>query len=43
MSADAARRSPNFPHGDQATEEGEEEQEPTNPMGGQEGGTFQPS
>lgn len=43
MSADAAKRSPDFPHGDQAAEEGEEEQETTKPMGGEEGGAFQPS
>jgi hypothetical protein len=51
MNVAAARDSANFPHSDQATQEGEEqqdqEQDPdevlARPMGGEEGGVISPS
>lgn len=48
MNVAAARNSPDFPHSDQATQEGEEqEQDPdealAKPMGGEEGGAISPS
>lgn len=49
MNAAAARDSPDFPHTDQATQEGEEQQEQdpdealAKQMGGEEGGAISPS
>lgn len=45
MSNAAARRSDDFPHSDQATQEGEEEEEEklAKPLGGEEGGAISPS